>query len=221
VIPIIVEDRIYGAVTAGVRRGRSLRRSGDVVDRLVGVAHQAATAFQNADLLDHVRHQAMHDPLTDTPNQRLFADRTNAALSIARRAGETVALLYLDLDQFKVVNDTQGHAVGDRLLQEVAARLRSALRDSDTLARIGGDEFVALLPRLPDASGAERAAEKLSAQMSEPFVIAGDEFVMSASIGIAVYPEDGEDFESLLHGADAAMYRAKKAGPGTWTRYAT
>jgi diguanylate cyclase (GGDEF)-like protein len=148
----------------------------------------------------------------------LFADRTHAALSMARRAGETVALLYLDLDGFKAINDTLGHAVGDRLLQAVAVRLRSGLRSSDTLARMGGDEFAVLLPRLPDPSGADRVAEKLCAELSAPFVVAGDELALSASVGIAVYPEGGEDYESLLHGADAAMYRAKKAGRGRWTR---
>jgi diguanylate cyclase (GGDEF)-like protein len=210
VVPIIVDDRLYGVVSAGVPHGRHLPRSDDVVTRLVGVAHQGSTAFQNAELLDHIRHQAMHDPLTDTPNQRLFEDRTAAALAIARRSGEAVGLMYLDLDQFKSVNDTLGHSVGDQLLRAVSVRLRGALRDGDTLGRVGGDEFVVLLPRLPDRSAAERVAEKLTTAMSEPFVVAGNEIAARASVGIALFPDDGADYESLLHRADAAMYVAKK-----------
>ena len=210
VVPIIVDDRLYGVVNAGVRLGRHLARNEDVLARLIGVAYQGSTAFQNTELVDHIRHQAMHDPLTDTPNQRLFRDRTLAALAGARRSGETVGLLYLDLDRFKSVNDSLGHAVGDRLLQAFSARLRRTLREADTVGRLGGDEFVVLLPRMPGGSAVEHVAEKLSASMSEPFVVGGHQVVVRASIGIAVFPRDGDDYETLLHRADAAMYVSKK-----------
>jgi diguanylate cyclase (GGDEF)-like protein len=210
VVPIIVDDRLYGVVSAGVRLGRRLARNEDVVARLMGVAHQGSTAFQNAELVDHIRHQATHDPLTDTPNQRLFRDRTMAALAGARRSGEVVGLLYLDLDRFKAVNDSLGHAVGDQLLQAFSRRLRGALRETDTVGRLGGDEFVVLLPRMPDGSAVEHVVRKLSSSLSEPFVVGGDEVVVGASIGIAVFPRDGDEYEVLLHRADAAMYVAKR-----------
>jgi diguanylate cyclase (GGDEF)-like protein len=157
-------------------------------------------------------HLAYHDSLTGLPNRRLLLDRLSVALQLARRAGDRVAVLFLDLDRFKVVNDSLGHAAGDRLLQAVARRVREAVREGDTLARIGGDEFTLLLPGLHRSEGAERVVQKLRDAMALPFVLDGHDVFVTASVGVALYPDDGEDAETLIRHADIAMYRAKEAG---------
>jgi len=158
-----------------------------------------------------LRHQALHDALTDLPNRTLLHDRLGHALRASRRDGRPLALLLLDLDRFKEVNDTFGHHRGDDLLRQVAARLRGALRASDTIARLGGDEFAALLPGA-DESGARAAATALRAALDVPLVLAGQALQLGASIGVALAPAHGEDAPTLLRHADTAMYAAKRAG---------
>jgi diguanylate cyclase (GGDEF)-like protein len=170
---------------------------------------EQATALRAARQAEHL---AYHDALTGLPNRRLLLDRLSVALHLARRSGERVAVLFLDLDRFKVVNDSLGHAAGDRLLQAVARRVREAVREGDTLARIGGDEFTLLLPGLHRTEGAGRVVQKLRDAMALPFVLDGHEVFVTASVGVALYPEDGEDAETLIRHADIAMYRAKEAG---------
>lgn len=164
---------------------------------------------------EQIEYQAYHDALTGLPNRLLFRDRITIALPQARRHGRLCAVMFLDLDQFKMVNDTLGHTVGDRLLQEIAWRIKANVRAGDTLARMGGDEFTILLAELRDAEGAAIAAQKILDSVRQPVVI--DEHVLhvTTSIGIALYPHDGDDAETLLKNADSAMYRAKELGRDT------
>jgi diguanylate cyclase (GGDEF)-like protein/PAS domain S-box-containing protein len=160
-----------------------------------------------------IAYQACHDALTGLPNRTLFYDRLTQELARARRHdGRRLAVLFLDLDQFKVVNDTLGHAAGDRLLIEIAGRLQQTVRESDTVARIGGDEFTFLLPGIDHAEDAARAAQKILEAVSRPLEIDGHRLYVTTSIGISLYPADGEDAEALLSSADIAMYRAKDLG---------
>jgi diguanylate cyclase (GGDEF)-like protein len=153
---------------------------------------------------------ALHDALTGLPNRILLEDRLAQAITLARRNQKSVALLMLDLDRFKDINDSFGHYVGDRLLEEVSKRLHASLRDSDILARLGGDEFVIGVPMVADNREIETVAHKILSTLSAPFRIEGRELQIGASIGISVYPVDGENSEALLQFADAAMYAAKK-----------
>lgn len=163
---------------------------------------------------------ASHDHLTGIPNRMLFYELATAELARARRSRNFYALFFLDLDKFKMINDTLGHAVGDRLLQAVAARLRGALREYDLLARLGGDEFVMLVSEVATEEHVARIAAKLVAAICEPFLdLDGHDIEVAPSIGIALYPRDGQDVEVLLTHADAAMYAAKLAGCGTYRFY--
>jgi diguanylate cyclase (GGDEF)-like protein/PAS domain S-box-containing protein len=157
-------------------------------------------------------HLAQHDSLTDLPNRILLNDRLVQAMAMAQRNGKKLAVLYLDIDRFKHVNDTAGHAAGDRLIKSISARLLNCVRSSDTVCRLGGDEFVILLSEVARAKGAAVTAKKILAALSEPHSIDQLEVHVSASIGIATYPADGTTAENLLKNADAAMYRAKECG---------
>jgi len=161
---------------------------------------------------DEIAYRANYDALTGLPNRNLLAERLNQALKQARREGSRVAVMFIDLDFFKQVNDTLGHAVGDRLLQLVAERMRMCVRETDTIARLGGDEFVILLMDIDAIAPAGIVAEKLIAQMVEPFTIEGNELHIGASIGITIFPDDGRDVDTLFRNADLAMYRAKTMG---------
>jgi diguanylate cyclase (GGDEF)-like protein/PAS domain S-box-containing protein len=160
----------------------------------------------------NLAHQAQHDSLTDLPNRLLLDDRLTHAMVIARRHSVKLAVLYLDLDRFKNVNDSVGHVIGDRLLQIIAQRLSGCVRGSDTVSRLGGDEFVILLSEVTAGQDAAVSAEKVLRAVSAPVDIDGHHLHPSASIGIAIYPEDGEDAVSLLKHADFAMYHAKDCG---------
>lgn len=155
---------------------------------------------------------ALYDALTGLPNRKLLDERLAVELVKARRDRSHVALLFIDLDKFKPVNDTYGHAYGDLLLKEVSRRLQSCMRESDTASRLGGDEFVALLSGVEDDEATLRVADKILNRITEPYEIAGHTFHISASIGAAVYPDDGSDGKSLIKSADMAMYTAKNAG---------
>ncbi|CAM2008882.1 sensor domain-containing protein [Acanthopleuribacter pedis] len=159
-----------------------------------------------------IRRQANFDPLTELPNRILFMDRLGQALELAKRMKTKAALLFIDLDRFKLVNDSLGHAVGDILLQEAAVRLRDCARSSDTVARLGGDEFTIILPNLKESHHAEVVARKALAELAKPFNIEGHQLYISGSIGITLYPDDGDSIRDLLKQADTAMYGAKEAG---------
>jgi len=161
---------------------------------------------------DRIRHLANHDSLTRLPNRVLLQDRIEQALAQASRGDGKAALLFLDLDGFKAINDRMGHLAGDRVLEAVAGRLCGCVRESDTVARIGGDEFVILLPQIRSICDAEKLGAKLLAVLSEPFVFPEGGAKVGVSIGIAAYPGDGDDGDALLAAADGAMYCAKRAG---------
>jgi len=163
---------------------------------------------------ERIQRVAHHDSLTGLPNRLLFNDRLNQAISLAKRDSRRFALLYLDLDRFKPVNDTLGHTVGDELLQGVAARLRQQVRESDTVARVGGDEFTVIMADLPRREAAETVAAKIIAALAAPFELGSSKqrVEIGTSVGIAVYPADGRDAEALVKAADAAMYNAKQVG---------
>ncbi|MDD2880311.1 MAG: diguanylate cyclase [Rhodoferax sp.] len=155
---------------------------------------------------------AHHDTLTNLPNRSLFKDRCDQALSLAKRQAHCAAVLWLDLDGFKAVNDGLGHAAGDALLQQVAQRLKSRMRDSDTVARMGGDEFAVVMPDIFDATQAQRLATELVAQLAQPFDLSVGMVHISVSIGVAVYPQDASTVDGLIRCADLAMYSAKRSG---------
>lgn len=165
-----------------------------------------------AKMTQELRHMAQHDPLTGLPNRALFSDRVQRELAYARRHDSRFALIFLDLDQFKPINDSHGHAVGDLLLRQVARRLQEALRAADTVGRIGGDEFVVLMGELSSTEDALALADKIRQEVRRPYLIEGRELRISCSLGVAVYPDDGTDEVTLVERADSAMYRAKEAG---------
>ncbi|MEO5326628.1 MAG: EAL domain-containing protein [Magnetococcus sp. THC-1_WYH] len=161
---------------------------------------------------ERIRHQANYDNLTRLPNRALFMDLLSRELVRAKRTKSRVALMFIDLDRFKWVNDTLGHAAGDQLLREVSKRLKDSLRQSDTVARMGGDEFTAILPDMARGPHAERVAAEILRQLNEPFILEGQEAFISGSLGISVFPDDANELETLLKNADTAMYRAKADG---------
>jgi diguanylate cyclase (GGDEF)-like protein/PAS domain S-box-containing protein len=164
--------------------------------------------------MDALEYRALHDPLTGLPNRTLFADRLGQALQMAARQDLPFAVLVLDLDDFKDVNDELGHDAGDRLLAQASDRLRSACRAADTVARLGGDEFAVLMGPVADGPNAPALARKMLHALGHPFEVAGGLVRVRASIGIARYPEHAADAGALLRCADAAMYAAKRSGEG-------
>jgi diguanylate cyclase (GGDEF)-like protein/PAS domain S-box-containing protein len=199
-------------------------RIGEPHERKVAVLFKDITARKRAEhalqeSVELLRHHAHHDPLTKLPNRVLFEDHLRAAIAAGERHGRAFAVLFLDLDGFKAINDDLGHASGDVVLIEVARRLRRSLRGSDTLARIHGDEFVALLPELADAHEAAGLAQKLLAVVGEPIDLRGTTVTVQASIGVSLYPSDGASDRALLRAADDAMYRAKLGGKNAVRQY--
>ncbi len=170
---------------------------------MTDVAEQATTKMS---------YMAEHDFLTDLPNRALLTDRLAQSIALAQRHGKKLALMYLDLDHFKHINDSLGHAVGDQLLQSAAKRLQACVRFSDTVSRQGGDEFVVLLPEVKDAQDAALTAEKLIKAMAKPHIVGAHRLHVTLSIGISLYPDDGKNVEEIVRNADTAMYQAKRGG---------
>ena len=164
---------------------------------------------------EHLNFIATHDPLTRVPNRALLQQRAEHAIAISRRSGRLLALLFIDLDRFKAVNDSLGHAAGDQVLREIATRLSGCLREADTIARHGGDEFVVLLEDIERQEEVEQVAARMREALTEPLAVEGQEVNVTSSIGIAVYPRDGDAASILLRRADLAMYRAKELGRNT------
>ena len=188
----------------------------DVHERLAGLADQAVISFQNTALLEQISFMAWHDALTGLPNRRLLQDRVDQELVRGQRVGESMCVFLIDLDRFKSVNDTLGHAAGDELIRQVADRLVATVRRQDTVARLGGDEFAVLLPGLSDPESIENMARRAIGTLNAPFTIDGHDVCTSASIGIAVTPAHGETYDDLLGKADRAMYRSKSTGRNTF-----
>lgn len=186
---------------------------------LEGFAKLAEIVIQHRAMYEQLALQAMRDPLTDLPNRRLFQDRLEQAILRAHRYKDMLAVLLIDLDRFKQVNDLMGHRVGDALLLEVAKRINACLRKSDTLSRMGGDEFTVLLYPVEGVEGAEHVLRRIGEALRAPLTILDHQITVSASIGLSIYPDHGEDPATLLRNADLAMYHAKGRGKNGWQTY--
>ncbi len=208
------------------------RKNGDVFPELLtitairddngDVAHYAALFSDISEIKEteeRIRHLAYFDPLTSLPNRRLFQDRLSVAVAHAHRLGHRMAVMFVDLDRFKRVNDSLGHSVGDKLLQEVASQLMASVREDDTVGRIGGDEFVLMIAEVEDVEAVAAMARRIIEKLSRPIDVNGNELVVTCSIGVAFYPDDTDTAEGLIQNADAAMYRAKDLGRSTYQLY--
>ena len=210
-VPLETGDQVFG-VLAVQSYSENIRFTRADLDLLTFVSRHIANAIERTRAEAQIRRLAFHDSLTGLPNQLLFNDRLEVALAHAHRARASLAVVFLDLDRFKVINDSMGHRMGDKLLKAVSDRIAACLREGDTVARLGGDEFVILLGLVDHPLGAAKAAGRLLDAVRAPFVIDGYDLFASASIGVSVYPSDGLDAETLVRNADTAMYRAKEQG---------
>ncbi|MET0121849.1 MAG: EAL domain-containing protein [Candidatus Thiodiazotropha sp. 6PLUC9] len=193
---------------------------------IIGVIESSHDLTEHLELLDELKqrelsyaHLAQHDPLTGLPNRLLFADRLSQAIHVAHRNKTTIAILFIDLDRFKEVNDSFDHACGDEVLKEVAKRFQALFREDDTIARMGGDEFTVILTHIKNESNGALVAKKLLNTFRKPFTINGHKLFLGASIGISLYPEHGDSVDDLVRNADSAMYRAKEEGRNTFQYY--
>jgi len=209
-IPVVLNDELKGILLLG----SSSRSNMDQEDlqRCIDLAGRFAVAMASSEREQVLYRQAHFDELTGLPNRQLLKDRLEQQIVHARRDGFIGAVLYLDLDRFKEINDVYGHSVGDVVLVQAAERIVGEVRDSDTVARLGGDEFVVVLPDVTGDSRVRTMASRLLARLTESFFVRGDDHFVGASIGIVMFPDDGDSVEMLLKNADAAMYRAKEAG---------
>ncbi|HUQ29463.1 MAG TPA: PAS domain-containing protein [Usitatibacter sp.] len=221
----MIRDLVEGRTPHATVRHRNYRKDGSVIwvewhnsalrdasGRVISILSLAQDVSSRIQAEERLQYMATHDGLTGLPNSVLLHDRLASALSRAHRSNLRVGVMFLDLDHFKDVNDTLGHRVGDLLLKELARRIRAALRQSDLLARISGDEFVVVLEDLPDEGSPERVARMILEEVRRPFHVEGNEIHVSGSLGLALHPDDGVDAETLLKNADAAMYHAKELG---------
>jgi diguanylate cyclase (GGDEF)-like protein/PAS domain S-box-containing protein len=229
-------DKVYAKAESTISQGLNLEYSNvpppeanatmlgkfspDDVGFLHGVANILCAATERQQTNEQLSHMALHDSLTGLPNRQLLTERVNLALSYARRHDQQVALLFLDIDRFKHVNDVFGHALGDEILREVAKRLAACVRPEDTVSRQGGDEFIVALTEVRDEQNAAVVADKLLTVITAPFVLQDIEIILGMSIGIACFPRDGEGAGTLLRNADTAMYVAKELGRNRYQFYA-
>ena len=187
--------------------------------KIIGASKIARDITQRKESQERIQYLAHYDSLTGLPNRTLLADRMKIAIGNAARYSKRLALLFVDLDRFKLVNDSLGHEIGDKLLKVAAERMQSTIRHIDTISRLGGDEFIVLLSQIVAAEDAARVAEKLIAAVSEPYRIEEHELLLTASVGISIYPESGTEANSLLRNADASMYSAKESGRNRYRFY--
>jgi diguanylate cyclase (GGDEF)-like protein/PAS domain S-box-containing protein len=215
--PVMIGDEFYGVMEFFAQEARQPEARMLEFARQLGSQIGQFIARKQAE--QDLRFVATHDPLTALPNRSMFGERVSQALSQARRYNRRVALLFVDLDGFKEVNDTYGHDAGDVLLKEIAVRLRASLREGDVVGRIGGDEFVVLIEEFADADSLARVAQKILDTVAPPVVVRGHECRVTSSVGISAYPQDGRDSQTLLKNADSAMYRAKEQGKNRFVFY--
>ena len=215
-VPLKVENKIIGSMVLQSYTDPNLYSKKDI-KLMEFVSQQIATAIERKQGEEKLKFLSLYDYLTKLPNRVLFYDRMKQEIAYARREGKKCSLMFLDLDNFKEVNDKFGHDIGDQVLQGVAKRFRKLLRKTDTICRLGGDEFIILLPRLAQPrENTVDVARKIFSSLSEPFSIKGNQINITTSIGIALYPDDGEEGEILIKSADKAMYLAKKEGPNNY-----
>jgi diguanylate cyclase (GGDEF)-like protein len=210
VVPVTSHGEFAGIVCAGFRR--DLPDEPMLFARLAGLADHAATALQSVRLVEQMSHHASHDSLTGLANRQKLREVAEHSLARARRTNRRLALLFIDLDRFKNVNDTLGHAAGDELIRQAAQRISDVTRPTDVLARLGGDEFLLVLNDVPDADVARATAQRVVDTLRMPFTLDHQAVYISGSVGISCYPDHGSDFSTLLKHADAAMYDAKASG---------
>ncbi|HVN35376.1 MAG TPA: EAL domain-containing protein [Casimicrobiaceae bacterium] len=213
-LPIVSQNAVVGAVVLGFKGARTL--TDEERARARTLADRVAVAFATATRDEQLYYQANYDALTGLPNRLYFKDQLVRRLAQAQREAKPFALLFIDLDRFKTINDTLGHAAGDEVLRQVAARLRRCVRETDTVTRLGGDEFTIILSQIRSARDPESVALNVVNALAQPITIGGAERRVSASVGIAVYPDDGTSADRLLYNADVAMYRAKELGRGRY-----
>jgi diguanylate cyclase (GGDEF)-like protein len=209
-VPVVLEDDMKGALLLGLQSGTEL--SPGSLDRVLDLAGRFAVALSSIEREKTLYQQANFDPLTGLPNRQLLKSRLDKQISAARLGHHSGALLFLDLDRFKKINDVFGHSVGDAVLIQAANRISSEVRDGDMVARLGGDEFVVLLPNVRNEAIVRTTAERLLDRLGDAFTVRDIDHYVGASIGIVLFPGDGDSVETLLKNADAAMYRAKDAG---------
>jgi diguanylate cyclase (GGDEF)-like protein/PAS domain S-box-containing protein len=217
-VPLKTGDKSFGVLVVQ-SYNPEIRFSEKDMEVLIFVSQHIASAVERKQAAETIRHLAYHDSLTSLPNRMLFRDRFLHALAMAHRKKEMLAMLFLDLDRFKKINDTLGHAAGDRLLQAVAERLKKTLREGDTIARLGGDEFMILLSGIKAVEDAAKVSDKILQAIRPSFLIDGQELHMTTSIGISLYPYDGQDTDTLVKNADIALYRAKDFGRNNYQLY--
>jgi len=222
----ILSGRFYRGVFINCRKNGSLYREEKTISPLINesgkITHFVSTSKDVSERFlyeERLKYLAHHDSLTKLPNRTLFLDRLTRALVRAERIEKQVAVLFVDLDRFKIINDTLGHDIGDKLLQTVATRLRNSIRKGDTIARLGGDEFAIILEDIQKFDNVMPVIAKINKEFNEPCVIDNRDLSVNASIGIAIYPEDGKDISSLLRHADIAMYREKEQGGSGYRFY--
>ena len=222
IIPAVLQAKVSVFIELHLKT-RALKRHEEQLEGLVAQRTAALTAeiAERVQAQDRLRHLAHHDALTGLPNRILFVERLKQVLSRTQWHHRSVAVLFFDLDRFKVVNDTLGHDAGDQLLRTASERLRTCLRDGDTLARFGGDEFAAFLDDIASPDDVAPIIREFLQVLAAPFIIDGHEFFISGSIGVSLFPSDGEDTKTLMKNADTAMYRAKQQGGNSYQFYRT
>jgi diguanylate cyclase (GGDEF)-like protein len=216
-LPIMAGGRVFGVIE--LFSAEPFQPDEALPQLLKSLGAQIGQASQRKLAEDQLRFIATHDPLTELPNRSMFNERLRHALNQSTRYTRGLAVMFIDIDRFKVVNDSLGHSAGDRLLQDCAKRLTECLRESDIVARLGGDEFVVMIENFTGPRDAIAVAQKVLVALAKPFFVDGQEFLMSASIGISTFPDDGADVETLVKNADIAMYRAKDQGRNNYQFY--
>ncbi|MEO8302665.1 MAG: EAL domain-containing protein [Betaproteobacteria bacterium] len=217
VLPIVWQNAVIGTVVLGFREAATLTDEERARARMLG--DRVAVAFATANRDEQLYYQANYDALTSLPNRLYFKDQLARRLVQGQRESRPFALLFIDLDKFKIINDTLGHAAGDAVLRQTAERLKQCVRETDTVTRIGGDEFTIILSQIRSTRDPESVAEHVIESLAKPFVLEGNEHFLSACIGIALYPADGITADELLRNADTAMYRAKAQGRGRYVYF--
>jgi len=219
-IPFIIvsgtigEDRAVAAMKAGAHDYIMKDTTARLIPAVERELREAQVRLEGRRAQERVQYLAYYDPLTDLPNRTLFTDRLQQAVLIGRRKKHCFALMFMDLDRFKDINDTLGHHAGGQVLQQAAACIKSCMRESDTVGRMGGDEFAILLPTVSRRSGATTMARKILAALMKPLQIGNRNLEIGASLGIALFPEHGNETDNLMRAADAAMYEAKHTQSG-------
>jgi diguanylate cyclase (GGDEF)-like protein len=222
--PLVQGGRSVGAILIHYEELNAF--DDEIVKLLERMAENVSFALDNFEreaerkrIEERIQHLASHDALTSLPNRVMFSEALNMTIQSAQRHNRKFALLFIDLDRFKAINDTLGHEAGDKLLQEMGTRIKDTVRTSDVVARLGGDEFVVLVQEVGEAAQVETVARKILSTLIKPMIISGQECRVSASIGICMYPADAQTEQSLMKNADIAMYRAKEAGKNTCKFY--